>query len=221
MNACPLCGQGDTAPLARVRGRDYRECPDCALCFMPAAHHVDAATERAVYDTHHNHDAPGYRAFLARLVDPLCARLAPGAEGLDIGCGPGPVLAAMMAERGVPMRTYDPIYAPDPAPLRRSWDVLTCTEVVEHFRDPAASFAQLAGLLRPGGWLGVMTQWRRRERDFAAWRYLHDPTHVCFYAPDTLHWIARRHGWALECPADNIALFRAPRAAPDGATAQA
>jgi hypothetical protein len=55
-----------------------------------------------------------------------------------------------------------------------------------------------------------MTEWFTGERPFEEWRYARDPTHVSLYRPDTLRWIAVRHGWALELPARGVALFRRP-----------
>lgn len=108
------------------------------------------------------------------------------------------------------MRLYDPFFAPDPAPLREHYDFITCTETVEHFFKPADEFARFDQLLRPGGWLGIMTQMRDETYRFETWHYVLDPTHVCFYHKRTLHWIAQKHGWQLEIPAKNIALFHKP-----------
>ncbi|MEZ0469654.1 class I SAM-dependent methyltransferase [Luteimonas salinilitoris] len=208
MTACPLCGAAPCAPEAPVQGRRYALCGDCGLTFMLPGDRSSAETERTLYDLHRNDpDDPGYRAFLDRLAQPLAARLRPGMRGLDYGVGPGPALPTMLAARGFPTAAYDPLYAADPVLLRRRYDFIACSETAEHFHDPAAEFARLDDLLRPGGWLGLMTQWRLPERPFAAWGYARDPTHVCFYQQCTLQWIARRHRWQLECPAPHIALF--------------
>jgi SAM-dependent methyltransferase len=206
---CPLCRSADVLPHAERRGSRYVRCGVCRLVFLHPAQRPSADEERAHYGTHENRlDDPGYRAFLARVADPLAARLAPGAEGLDYGAGPGPALARMLEERGFRMRVYDPFFAPDADVLHRAYDFVTCTETAEHFHDPAAEFARLHGLLRPGGWLGVMTEMLDDARDFASWRYARDPTHVCFYAAETMRWIADAHGWGMETPARNVVLFQ-------------
>ncbi|HEX2079952.1 MAG TPA: class I SAM-dependent methyltransferase, partial [Longimicrobium sp.] len=178
---------------------------------MHPARRPDAAAERAHYGTHRNdvHD-PRYRAFLARVADPLAQRLPPGAEGLDYGAGPAPALARMMEERGFRVSVYDPFFAPDEGVLRRRYDFVACTEAAEHFHHPAAEWARLDGLLRPGGWLGVMTELLDGVRGFAGWRYARDPTHVCFYAEETMRWIADRFGWRMESPGRNVVLFHKP-----------
>ena len=177
---------------------------------MRAADRPDAASERAIYLLHENDaDDPGYRSFLERLAQPLLARLGAGARGLDYGCGPEPVLAAMLQERGFEMTAYDPFFAPNASALRQQYDFISCCEVAEHFHAPGAEFEKLAALLKPGAWLGVMTRWRDPAADFSRWHYVRDPTHVCFYHPGTLQWLAQRHGWQLHCPAPHVALFQA------------
>ena len=99
-------------------------------------------------------------------------------------------------------------FAPDPEPLDHRYDFVTCTETAEHFFDPGEEFETLNRLLRPGGWLGVMTRVFTDDIDFTSWWYVRDPTHVAFYAPETLEWIARRFHWRLERPSTSVALFR-------------
>jgi hypothetical protein len=53
--------------------------------------------------------------FSASLAGPLLARLAPASQGLDYGCGPGPALAAMLAEAGHAVALYDPLFHRRPA----------------------------------------------------------------------------------------------------------
>lgn len=166
------------------------------------------AEERARYETHENDPAdPGYREFLDRLAIPLAERLRPGMQGLDVGSGPGPTLSVMLEERGFPTEIWDPIFAPDPAPLGKTWDFVTCSETVEHFHDPARDWARLFRLVRPGGWLGVMTE-PFGDESLESWWYARDPTHVALYRPATLAWIADRWHADLERPARTIALFR-------------
>lgn len=166
---------------------------------------------RLEYDLHRNDvDDAGYRRFLSRLSDPLCAHLPSGACGLDYGCGPGPALADILRSRGHPTALFDPLFFPDPAPLQQRHAFVCCTEVAEHFLSPRGEFERLRALLEPGGVLALMTQWRRDEAAFASWRYVHDPTHVCFYRERTLRWIAAWLGLEVLYCADNVVLLRAP-----------
>ncbi|MBS0543647.1 MAG: methyltransferase domain-containing protein, partial [Proteobacteria bacterium] len=82
--------------------------------------------------------------------------------------------------------------------------------VVEHFHHPAEEFARLDALLRPGGWLGIMTCFQTDDARFARWHYRRDPTHVVFYREATFRVIARRHGWVCEIPAKDVVLMCKP-----------
>jgi SAM-dependent methyltransferase len=208
---CPLCGALAHAPFLFAEGRRYRDCPTCGLIWMHPGDRLPGEEERARYETHENYPYdPGYRAFLDRLCAPLVRRLPPGAEGLDLGSGPGPTLSVMLEEQGFPMRIFDPFFAPDLEALDHDYDFITCTETAEHFFDPGREFRRLDGLLRPGGWLGVMTEVVDEDRAFPEWYYVRDPTHVAFYRRSTLEWIAASFGWSVEFPHRNVALFRKP-----------
>lgn len=187
----------------------YHRCTACLATWLDPVHHPARDAEHAHYLHHENHvDDPGYRRFLSRLADPLLERLAPAQTGLDYGCGPGPALAAMLAEAGHRMALWDPFFAPDPAPLAHRYDFITCTEVAEHFHAPAAEFDTLDAMLKPGGWLGVMTCFQTDDARFEHWHYRKDPTHVVFYKAETFHVIARQRGWSCEIPAKDVVLLR-------------
>lgn len=206
---CPLCGATNPTIFHQDTQRSYRQCQDCALVFVPEHERVSPSAEKAYYDLHENDPAdPGYRRFLSRLVEPLLQRLAPGANGLDFGCGPGPALADMLSEAGMCMSLYDAFYTPNTAVLQRSYDFITCSEVLEHLHQPYLELQRLFAILKPGGWLGIMTKRVRNRAAFAHWHYIRDPTHVCFYSKTTLYWIAERWQVNLELPADDVTLFQ-------------
>ena len=205
---CPVCEQGEPEQFQTIKETRYDRCPACLATLMAPACRLDATDEKAVY-TLHNNDArdPGYRRFLSRLAEPLLKRLTPGNSGLDFGCGPGPALALMMEEAGMQVSVYDPFFYPDTAVLDKRYDFITCTEVVEHLYHPAAVFRQLDLLLKPGGYLGVMTCFQTDDARFANWHYRRDPTHVVFYKQATLQWLADHHRWKLDVPAKDVAIF--------------
>ena len=159
----------------------------------------------AQYRLHYN--VPGdaaYRQFLGRLATPLLKRLPPAQRGLDYGCGPGPVLAAMLREAGHTVALYDPYFHDDPVVLSKTYRFITCTEAAEHFHAPVREFGQLDRLLEPGGLLAVMTSFQTDDASFANWHYRRDPTHVVFYREATFHYLARIHGWTCEVPCTNV-----------------
>jgi SAM-dependent methyltransferase len=195
----------------RVEAVDYWRCPQCEATFLDRAQLPTRSVEHAQYRLHRNdpHDA-GYRRFLARLASPLLERLPAGQSGLDYGCGPGPALAAMLTEAGHRMAVYDPLFFPDPKPLDGRYDFITCSEVAEHFHHPFDEFARLDTLLKPGGWLAVMTTFQTEDAAFARWHYRRDPTHVVFYREATFSVIAGLRHWRCEIPAENVVLLHKP-----------
>lgn len=205
---CPLCADPGSIPYHRDRVRAYHRCRRCALVFVPPESWLDHASEKARYDQHRNDPADErYRRFLAQLTKPLLERVPPGSIGLDFGSGPGPALTVMLEEAGMQMRLFDPIYAPDQTIWDGRYGFIAASEVVEHLRDPAEELDRLFGVLEPGGWLGVMTKWVGAHDDFVAWRYIRDLTHVAFYSPRTLRWIAQRWNAPVEFVGANVALF--------------
>mgnify|MGYP003646553503 FL=1 len=209
--ACSVCERGVLICFRTVEGREYLRCSHCEATLMAQASWLAPDEERAVYDLHDNDPGdPGYRAFLEKLAGPLFDRIQPGASGLDFGCGPGPALADMLQEAGMDIVLYDPFFYPSQSALNHSYDFITCTEVVEHLHRPAKVFNQLDGLLKPGGWLGIMTCFQTSDDRFDNWHYRRDPTHVVFYREVTLALIAQRLGWTMIVPRKDVAIFHKP-----------
>lgn len=209
--ACPVCRAPTPLRFLLVEGRDYWRCEACEARFLDPRQFPGRRDERAHYLLHENDpDDPRYRKFLSKLAEPLLEKLGTGKRGLDYGCGPGPALAAMLREAGHQMALYDPFFHSDPAPLAQSYDFITCSETVEHFHHPAEEFDRLDGMLRPGGWLGVMTCFQSDDARFANWHYRKDPTHVVFYRQATFEMIAAQRGWTCEIPVKDVVLMGKP-----------
>lgn len=207
---CPLCNTA-VSPGISAGGRSYARCPECALISLDPVQHPLPLDEVVRYTEHRNLEGDeGYRRFLGRLSVPVTTRLARGAHGLDFGCGPAAVLADILTKAGFPSVGYDPLFAPREELLARQYDFITCSEVIEHLHQPSRVLALFGRLLGRGGVLGVMTRFHRPEIPFETWWYRRDSTHVCFYAEATMHWIASHHGWTVEIPSPDVALFDVP-----------
>ena len=189
--------------------REYYRCHSCLLTFVPPSQLPSPDAEKAEYDKHRNSpEDQGYRKFLSRLFIPLQARLKPKSNGLDFGSGPGPTLSVMFEEEGHRVNLFDPCYAPDRSVLEGHYDFVTATEVVEHFHDPAADFSLLWSLVKPGGWLGLMTQMALDQSAFSRWHYKNDPTHVCFFSLQTMSWLANQWQSDLLQVGSDVFLYR-------------
>ncbi|VAV92040.1 hypothetical protein MNBD_ALPHA08-1242 [hydrothermal vent metagenome] len=208
---CRLCHNNDTVGFAKTNNRDYLACDTCKLVFVSQPQLPDLETEWAEYRLHQNDpNDQRYRAHLAKLTTPLVKDLSKIAKGLDFGCGPGPTISVMLGEQGYDVANYDPAFYADKTLLQRQYDFISCTEVVEHFHNPARDFALLAGLLKPGGRLGIMTQLLNDEIDFKSWYYTREISHVAFYSVATMAWIGERFGWRVEVLGNDVILFETP-----------
>lgn len=209
---CPLCEKKDTNIHYEDLNRAYWHCGYCALIFVPSQYHLNPFEEKAIYDQHENNpDDSGYRAFLNKLVSPMNRHLKShhfpaNAKGLDFGSGPGPTLSLMFSELGYEMNIFDIYYANKPEVLKRSYDFISSTEVWEHLSKPKEIINDLFCLTKERFILGIMTK-RIPQTSFERWHYIKDPTHITFFADQTLEYIASKYDCELQLPESDTAIF--------------
>jgi hypothetical protein len=114
----------------------------------------------------------------------------------------------MLSEAGHQVNTYDPIYAPDTHCLSQQYDFISCSEVVEHFRQPDLEFSRLFGLLKPHGYLGLMTKLVLDADAFSRWHYKNDLSHICFFSKPCFEWLATRYQCDVEFIGADVVLFK-------------
>jgi SAM-dependent methyltransferase len=205
---CPLCSSEDLGSFFEDKKRIYLHCFYCRLVFVTGHYRLSSEDERAIYDLHENNPQdPGYRKFLTRLSTPLLEKLDKRQKGLDFGCGPGPALSGLFEERGHEVDLYDPFYHNDPSVFYKKYDFICATEVVEHMSDPNKDFTALFKMLKPGGWLGIMTKLVIDEHAFRQWHYIRDMTHICFYSRRTFEYLAQRFNADLSFVANDVVLL--------------
>ncbi|MEJ2328514.1 MAG: class I SAM-dependent methyltransferase [Gammaproteobacteria bacterium] len=208
---CPLCGCGQTRHFHTDGRREYHRCSVCDLVFVPSDFFVSREEEKDLYDMHENDPQDmAYRQFLSRLFDPMQERIPQHASGLDFGSGPGPTLSRMFEEQGHRVRLYDPFYAPDASALHGHYDFITATEVAEHLHQPAFELERLWSLLRPAGWLGIMTRRFNPKLYFPDWHYKNDPTHVIFFSDLTFEWLANQWETTVSFHGADVVLLQKP-----------
>ncbi|MCL9782887.1 methyltransferase domain-containing protein [Vibrio sp. S4M6] len=209
MYHCPLCQSTDTRHYHSDKRRDYFQCFDCQLVFVDPKQRLAPAEEKAEYDLHENDASDiGYRKFLSRLVNPLANKLVANSHGLDFGCGPGPTLSLMLSDLGHTTALYDVYFYPDKGSLHNQYDYVTATEVIEHLYHPGAVWQQWLGLLKMGGWLGLMTKLVKDVEAFSKWHYKNDLTHVVFFSRETFEFLAKRDKLHLEFIGNDVILLR-------------
>ena len=192
---CPLClHPGPYQQAEDAFSRRHYLCPTCKLVFTDPSHHISGQQEKQRYLEHKNGvEHPGYVTFLEQAIDPTLPYLKPYMRGLDYGCGPNPTLSLLLRKKGIACDNYDPFFYP--RDLYATYDFIFSTETFEHFINPGKELHRLQSLLKPGGYLTVMTeQWQDLEY-FRKWHYARDFTHVCFYHGQTFGYICRRYGF--------------------------
>ena len=208
---CPLCRSVEVLAYHSDKTRSYLHCSQCQLVFVPRQFHLSPENEKAAYDNHQNSPTDsGYRKFLSRLAQPLLAQIAPNSLGLDFGSGPGPTLSLMLEEQGHRVAIYDPYYAPDEAALSRSYDFITSTEVVEHLAAPGFEMEKLWALLKPGGYLAIMTKQVTDRESFGLWHYKNDPTHISFFSNRSFQYLGNKWDSAPAFIGADVIIFRKP-----------
>lgn len=191
---CTLCGNSMlTSVYPKNDHRYYYHCNTCRLIFAAPRFHPSAEIEVVRYLEHNNGiDQPGYVTFLNRVIEPACSFIRPGAIGLDYGCGPVPTLSKLILQKGITCYDFDPLFNFD-HPLE-SYDFIFATECLEHFHYPKNDIEKILELLKPDGYLCLMTErWENLVR-FQNWYYKLDPTHVSFFHRDTFEYIKKRYG---------------------------
>jgi hypothetical protein len=208
---CPLCQTDESSPFHVGARGTFHRCATCALVFLDPEQWPSLDAEIGRYELHENETGDaGYETFLSRLAEPVIARVPADGRGLDYGSGESDTLAAMLTRSGRPTVAYDPAFRASAGALRRRYDFIVCSEVLEHVHAPRALFVRFGQLLRPGGIVGVMTGMYDAVPSFADWWYIRDITHVCFYSAATMEWIARKLGWRVEFPAGDVCIFEVP-----------
>lgn len=207
---CPLCCSEKPAPFCTDRRRAFFQCSECDLIFVSPDDRLPPGEEKKRYDLHQNDPADSnYRNFLNRLFQPLEKKLRPGSYGLDFGSGPGPTLSVMFEEAGHACENYDLHYANDPALLERPYDFLVCSETMEHLYRPGEEFKRFLKLVKPGGWMGIMTQFHDEAPvPFQRWHYKDDDTHVCFFSKKSFQALEKIYRLSAEFHPNCVVLFQ-------------
>ena len=206
---CPLCYHSQSELLLSGKGRPYYECNNCHLIYVPQNWHLKIEEEKKRYETHQNHILDqGYRNFLGQIIDFLNIESLQDLQVLDYGCGKDQALVKILAERGVKVDAYDPLFRQIKLPALFQYQLIFCTEVAEHFCRPRQEFEFFQQLLSLGGVIGLMTSIVPQDKIFENWYYIKDPTHITFYTEQSLRWIGHHFNWSLDFKWPNLVQFK-------------
>ncbi len=195
---CPIC-ESKTYEHQHPRfNMKFHCCPTCEFIFKDELIHPSPEDEYQIYEQHQNDEGnQGYINFLTNFIDAAVYPLIQQGDVLDFGSGPNPVLAKILKDTyGFQVDIYDPYYAREVIFKNKTYDLITSTEVVEHFYHPIPMFETLSKHIKSKGFLALMTLFHPNDlKLFNDWFYIRDITHVSFYTPKTFKYIAQRFGF--------------------------
>lgn len=209
--SCILCSGETKALQDKQFPITYHVCQECDLIFKDESNRISSEKEMNEYSRHNNSmESTGYVNIFRSLIEQYISPLAITGKTLDFGSGPGPVLYQLLLQAGYSAFHYDPFYNKDESYKDSLYQLITSTEVAEHFFDPLKEFQHLSSKLESGGYLLIMTNLLNMSLDeFLDWWYRRDPTHVCFYHLNTMKYIASVCGLELiKHNNKNIILFK-------------
>ena len=137
---CKICAHGTRSIYDGQLAATYNYCSGCGFMFKEAAKRPTPEQEKNRYLAQLNTPADtGYVARLKTFIEKNITPFQPDPKtALEFGSGTGPVLARLL-------------FAPGKVYLDKTYDLITCTEVVEHLRDPLGVVKMLNSHLNPGG----------------------------------------------------------------------
>jgi SAM-dependent methyltransferase len=222
-DACPVCGASDFTSI-------YSDVPDPIT--LDSFRVVECGACRADYtiprpvslDRYYPSQYRAYGPFVTRVLRTLYdlrvsrwARLKPdGTSLLEIGCGPGLMLAAFRrrgwrvfgierneaaAQTARQTLGSDVIAASiGELPSGARFDLIVMFQVLEHIGGPVALLRECAGRLAPGGLLIAnvpnFSSWQSRFAG-SKWMHLDVPRHLVHYTPATMAGTFQRAGLTI------------------------
>ena len=219
---CPLCSESRADSVGQKNGYPIVRCVNCGLIYlspMPAAEEIAAMYDD--YDPTQMYLGKYRKKILtATYKQKLAARhLESGSRRfLDIGCNLGAVCEAARrqgfdatgidldeatldkARELFPDCRFDCITSYELAERGEKFDLVFCTEVLEHVPETHRFAASFRDLLNDRGILYLTTPDAGHKRipdDFVSWDEVKPPEHVMFYSRDTVSRLLQQHGFEI------------------------
>ncbi|HBI04728.1 MAG TPA: class I SAM-dependent methyltransferase [Paenibacillaceae bacterium] len=195
---CKICGSKTREFYYKTFDLNYYQCNECDFISRDGNSIISSEEEVAIYNEHENSiEDPRYVAYFKKFIDEAVVNYSgQGKKGLDFGSGPSPVLATVLErDYNYSMDIYDVYYAPEKTYIGQKYDLVTCTEVVEHLSNPLEYFHLFKELLKEDGILCIMTSFHPKDEErFLKWHYVRDLTHVSFFTLKTMKIIGEKLG---------------------------
>ncbi len=186
---CPICSEIRT--LKKFGSFELEVCNICGLHSKPSHQYLGCEAEKKRYLFHSIHPDLKYEEQMVQFLHSAILPYAKQGEALDYGCGQIRTLEKLLNKAGFITSGYDRYFCNDSSRLEKKYDVVTATEVVEHFQDLTLEWETLIGLVKPGGLLAISTQFI--VEDLENWWYLRDSTHYHFYDRKTFEALGMKY----------------------------
>ena len=198
-HTCVLCGSKTTSFKHPRFQMLFHECPVCLLITKDESIHISESEEISIYLRHENSlDNHGYVNYLMNYIEQGVLPYIKEGNVLDFGSGPEPVLSHLLKSLGFQVDLYDYYFAPEKIYEDKQYDLITSTEVIEHIKNPVEAFHLFHKHLKPNGILSLMTLFYPKDKNtFFDWFYIRDHSHITFFAPETMLYIAKKTGFEL------------------------
>ncbi len=217
---CEICNTSSYQALGEKNGYPLVRCTGCGFAYlhpMPGTDELNAFYRR--YDgTRKNRVNSGRKIarFMRKLWLPV--RLAPGTRFLDLGCNTGFAVeaarrlgcestgidlsgeAVSCAEEMFPENEYHTATAAEFAGAGRQFDIICCSEVIEHLPSVRPFMEAISRMLSPAGILYLTTPNAghfRVPRKFVDWTAVTPPEHTCYFNKSVIRRLFGEYGLEL------------------------
>lgn len=215
--ACLSCEAPSPRYLGDKNGYHVWKCGQCSLVFvnpMPTGAEIDEFySQHPRNDKYQRKSSGKYRRARWRIL--RLKRLVTGRRFLDIGCSIGSSVegardagfeatgidldpqSIAMARAHFPQCRFLHTSSGDLARAGERFDLIFCTEVIEHVTDPQAFVDDLRTLLNPGGIVFLTTPHATHFRipdDILSWYGLKPPEHIVLFGRKSIAALFERRG---------------------------
>jgi hypothetical protein len=212
MHFCKVCKDKTSSIKDEKKVLVYYRCCSCGFISLDDKYIVNMVEEKSKYDQHNNSlENEGYVQMFEDFINLSIISYKENIQTvLEFGSGPEPVLSKLLERRGFEVDIYDLYYAPKKIYVDKKYDLITSTEVFEHLAKPLEVLELLVKHLNDKGYIALMTKFPPKDdKEFLAWWYRRDPTHISFFTSKSFEVMAEKVGLkVLSIINDNIVVFQ-------------
>ena len=207
---CRLCNCHTGTHQLLSDGSEYYLCHNCGLIFQKREQLPHYFEEKERYLEHENDlERQDYMSYLQESTKRIFNFPISKKSLLDYGCGPVKGLENIWNKEFEYLASFDAIFHKNTDFKVKTFDVICCIEVIEHFYCPAKSFEHINSLLGKSSFVLFRTEFLESCDKLEKWWYRKDPTHVCFYNSQTWKYLEKKMNWKLVLEEDSrYAIFQ-------------